>query len=148
MTLSPWKESSCLSLRSVRSRPYEGAIHTFRGQGTFRAFLFGIGRIQLYVHYRKRVLVAEAQVLLGDEDEPAVLADPLEVVREALLQPPQILRTVTELFYYEKLSRDGIARQIGAPAGTVASRLRRARRALEKRLRGALESGERTALLG
>ncbi len=55
---------------------------------------------------------------------------------EAVCALPAERRTVVVLFYYEGLRVDEIARLLGAPQGTVKSRLSRARAQLKEMLQG------------
>lgn len=57
------------------------------------------------------------------------------LVREAVDELPQRLRTIVLLFYMEDQSIEQIARITGIPAGTVKSRLHHARKALRQKLK-------------
>ena len=63
----------------------------------------------------------------------------------ALRAIPIDLQIALELFYWEKLSAPELAEVLEIPEGTVRSRLRRAREALEQRLRALESSPERLA---
>lgn len=57
------------------------------------------------------------------------------LVREAVDELPQRLRTIVLLFYMEDQSIEQIAQITGIPAGTVKSRLHHARKALRQKLK-------------
>lgn len=113
----------------------------YRGDGNVRAFLLGIARNVLSAEWRdhKRRHDALAQwehEQLGRRDELSV--DDEGTFERALLQElqelPAGLRVMLELLYWERLSRAEIARRLGVPEGTVASRCRLAHRHLRRRL--------------
>jgi RNA polymerase sigma-70 factor (ECF subfamily) len=108
----------------------------FRGDGSFRAFLFGIARNVLFEHIRKRVragrevpdfaistlmdLVPGASTLLGRESDTRSLV-------LALQRIPLDLQLLLELYYWEELPLADLAEIFGVPSGTIKSRLFRAR---------------------
>jgi RNA polymerase sigma-70 factor (ECF subfamily) len=59
-----------------------------------------------------------------------------ESVQQMVAKLAPELRMVVILRYTEELSYDQIAEILGCPTGTVASRLNRAHKLLERRLRG------------
>lgn len=96
--------------------------------------------------WRKRI--AEMQVLdtesgeeyIGDS-QPSSEAQVLEkernaLVRKAVNELPEKLRTIVLLYYMENLSLAQIASVAEIPEGTVKSRLYQARKLLEKKLEG------------
>lgn len=113
-----------------------------RDEGSLRGYLLGIARNQMLVYVRNRqrdrrregtadVSVAElsgspSQVVAGHEAEKLLLV--------ALREIPLELQTVVELYYWEELSVAQMAEVLEIPAGTVKSRLFRARDALRERL--------------
>jgi RNA polymerase sigma-70 factor (ECF subfamily) len=115
-------------------------VATYRGEGGFRAFLFGIARNVLFEHLRGRVrdgvapdvntssifeLVPGAATLLGQDAERRLLI-------AALQRIPVDLQLALELYYWEELSIDELAEVLEVPPGTVKSRLHRARTLLRE----------------
>ncbi len=119
------------------------SIDQFRGDGSFRAYLFAIARHELYAHWRRRQRRdAELDVL---EISVAALstAGPARVVArhheqrlllQALRTLPLDLQIALELVYWEELSGPELAIALGIPEGTVRSRLRRGRELLARAL--------------
>ncbi|MDE5894141.1 MAG: sigma-70 family RNA polymerase sigma factor, partial [Acetatifactor sp.] len=68
----------------------------------------------------------EEQLLHGEQKR---------LIRKAVDELPQRLRTIVLLFYMEDQSIDQIARITGIPTGTVKSRLHHARKALRQKLK-------------
>ena len=67
--------------------------------------------------------------------EPAAAEPPRESgLWDAVRALPPERRTAVVLFYYEDMSVEPIARCLGVPAGTVKSRLSRARKQLREML--------------
>lgn len=122
----------------------------FRGEGSFRAFLFGVARNVLCGHIRRRVrdgrevpdftasslvdLMPGVSTLVSREAAHRHLA-------LALQRIPLDLQILIELYYWEELSVDELAQMMEVPPGTIKSRLFRARGAL----RDALEAMPSTA---
>lgn len=74
-------------------------------------------------------------------EEKDVVASPFEIKEEtelwtALLTLPEDYRTVIELFYFEGMSAKEIGAVMGAREGAVHTKLSRARKLLEERLKG------------
>ncbi len=122
------------------------AVERFRGDASFRTFLFAIGRRQLYKHFRDQRVkdgrraddfsvtsVAELgrtpSSILGAQQEGAMLL-------QALQRISVDHQTVLELHYWEQLSTEEIAQVCDIATTTVRTRLHRARHAL----RGVLEA--------
>lgn len=132
----------------------------FRGDSTFRTFLFAIAHNLLRGHYKARRREA-ARVLFADaarsalppesEDTPdfaemcsADLApspsslfranEEQRLVLEGLRRIPIECQEVLELHYWEHMETTEIADIIGVPQGTVKSRLQRGRRILAEKL--------------
>jgi RNA polymerase sigma-70 factor (ECF subfamily) len=110
-----------------------------------KTFLFGVA---LRVASATRRAWQKESRMAGDEDAlaelPAPSPDPSEVLDDRraravldgiLAAIPLDLRTVFVLYELEELTMAEIARTLGLPAGTVASRLRRAREAFEAQSR-------------
>ncbi len=107
-----------------------------------RAYLFGIARNLLLRRFRDQYRdgrhfdeLATSVADLGTT--PSVLTDQrqqLVVLYAALQALPLDLQIALELFYWEGLTAAEIGAVIGAPEGTVRSRLRRARELLGERM--------------
>ena len=113
----------------------EGAA-TFRGQGSVRAYLFGIARNVLYEHLRGRARDGRAE----PDFRTSSLADlgpgvstiaarraEQRLLLSALQHVPVEMQVLLELYYWEELGIEELAQVLEAPAGTVKSRLHRAR---------------------
>lgn len=126
------------------------AATTWRGDGGFRAFLFGVARNVLREHIRGRVrdgrrpmdfdTASIADLVPGAATLAARSAEQLQLAR-ALQRLPLDLQELVELYYWEELSVEELAACVGVPAGTIKSRLHRAR-ALLKEAMDALPEGE------
>jgi RNA polymerase sigma-70 factor (ECF subfamily) len=119
-----------------------------------KAFLFGVA---LRVARSARRQWQKESRMAGDDDAlaelPATSPDPSEALDDrrarAILDGildamPLDLRTVFVLYELEEMTMAEIARTLGIPAGTVASRLRRAREAFDaqsRRVRAQLMAG-------
>ncbi|HJL06398.1 MAG TPA: sigma-70 family RNA polymerase sigma factor [Polyangiaceae bacterium LLY-WYZ-15_(1-7)] len=115
----------------------------FRGDASFRSFLFGVARNVLFEHYRAKVrsgrpppdfgvssildLEPRASTLLFRRAEERALV-------QALQGMPVELQIVLELYYWEELSVDEVAAAVEVPPGTVKSRLFRGRQLLREAL--------------
>lgn len=115
------------------------ARERFRGDASFRAYLFGIAHNTLLMCFRGRRrkqdpidfgtvsvvdLGASPSVGVGKREEERLLL-------AALRRLPLELQVVLELSYWESMSSAEIGVALELPAGTVRSRLRRARALLE-----------------
>lgn len=113
----------------------------FRGEGSFRAFLFGVARFVLIAWARRRRRFEPAEdSLLPDAGLPSLagmLADEqmVRVVATALRTLPIDDQILIELKDWESLTQAELAAMFGVPQPTVARRLQRAR----GRLRAAVE---------
>lgn len=127
------------------------AATTFRGDGSFRAFLFGIARNVLYEHLRSRIrhgaapadfshsgiadLAPGTATLVGHRaDQRALVA--------ALQRLPLELQVLLELYYWEELGVDELAAVLEVPPGTIKSRLHRARTLLAEAMAQAPADGD------
>jgi RNA polymerase sigma factor (sigma-70 family) len=120
-----------------------GSIERFRGESTFRSYLFAIARNELLAHWRKRgrrngdVDVAEISVAeLSTAGPSRVLARRREqqLLLDALRTLPLDLQIALELVYWEDLTGPELAAALGVPEGTARSRLRRGKEMLAARL--------------
>lgn len=111
-----------------------------RDAASFRAFLFGVARIEFLQLMRRKakaernVDLSKASVFDFDPSPSRIVAHKQEqrLLLEALRRIPVDLQIVIELHYWEELSTTEIAHVIEVPQGTVKSRLRRAREAIEE----------------
>ncbi|MCX4247351.1 RNA polymerase sigma factor [Paraliomyxa miuraensis] len=134
------------------------AVDGFEGRASFRSYLFAIARNILYRHYRERhqafdPLTVSASTVVVDQRSPADRVTELEEQRlllRALRALPLELQTLLELAYWEGLADRELAEILELPAGTIKSRLRKARQQLEEllprlaRSPGLLESSRQT----
>lgn len=108
-----------------------------RDPAKFRAWLFGIAHRQLMNRFRDRyaaefdVNVEVADLAADTESDRMHL---LETLETNLARLPLIEREVLTLFHLEGLSLAETAAALSVPAGTVKSRLHRARTMLRNRL--------------
>ena len=113
-------------------------LNQLRDTSRVKGWLFSILR-NAYLH-RRRAQRSEGLVSLDGVAEPAErAAEPLPEVDPARLQQaldemPEEFRTPIILYYFEEFSYRDIAEQMGAPLGTVMSRLARAKAHLRARL--------------
>ena len=119
------------------------SLGRFDARSSFRTYLLGIAynvaRDALKRHLRAPSFDDTATSLASVSRSPsAIVAVRQEqaLLLQALRQLPFALQAVLELHYFEDLSRSEMAAALDLPAGTVASRLRRAK----DELRQALES--------
>ncbi len=118
------------------------SIGQFRGDSSFESWLYRLVVNSCLDYHRRRrrllPLVDQALDLFRSADESA-LHDLLreeqeERVQQVVAQLPEEQRIVVVLRYTEGLSYEEIAVVLGCRRGTVASRLNRAHKALERRL--------------
>jgi RNA polymerase sigma-70 factor (ECF subfamily) len=114
----------------------------FRGESSFRSFMFGVARIELLNYFKRKGrlkrqanpletsvhdLKPSPSIMVADKEEQRLLL-------EALRRIPLDLQIAIELYYWEELTTNEIAEVLEIPTGTVKSRLRRAREHLEGEL--------------
>lgn len=111
------------------------AKNGFRGDSSFRAYLFGLARFQLLTHYRKRYRHPALEPVTTSLQAPGTSPTGALARREerqlldlALQSVPTDQQIVLELFYWEGLSAPEIAQVLSIPENTVYSRVRRAKR--------------------
>jgi RNA polymerase sigma-70 factor (ECF subfamily) len=132
------------------------AKQQFRGDSSFRTYLFGIARNKLYHYFRSRkrdgvldpsassvaeLVTTPGTVLARDQAHRALLA--------ALRELPVEQQTLLELHYWEELDTNELAAVFEVPAGTIRTWLFRARGKLRDllgpSLAGTLEDLDRRA---
>jgi RNA polymerase sigma factor (sigma-70 family) len=111
----------------------------FRGESSFRAYLFGIARFQLVSHYRHEYSrpVLDFMITSSEDGSAAgALSEPDEgpFLKLALLRIPALLRIALELTYWQDLTAPEVAEILGIPENTVYSRLRRGKAQLRNML--------------
>lgn len=115
----------------------------FRGDSSFRTYLFGIGRRVLLEHYRERRRDGRIAPDFGvssafdlDPSPSQLVARRAEeqVLLDALRRIPLELQMAIELHYWEGTSVQGLSEIFEIPVGTVKSRLHRARRLLMEQI--------------
>jgi RNA polymerase sigma factor (sigma-70 family) len=125
-----------------------GKLAEFRGDASPRTFLFAIAHHVLlgWVRDRQR---ADARFELGSISAAALGPSATTIVHarrrqrlllDALRALPMDAQLMLELSVFEDMSRAEIAEVTGLPAGTVASRLRRARELLEIEIQARADS--------
>lgn len=128
----------------------------FRGDSSFRAFLFGVARNVLFDHYRLARRDARNQpdfnessfqeLSPGVSTAVAARAEQRILVAELQRLPLEIQMTL-ELFYWEGLGVDELATALDIPPGTVKSRLHRGRTMLRDGVEhGQLEPDQRKSV--
>lgn len=118
------------------------ARNTYRGEGTFRGFLFGIARNVLLNHLRSRRYDDALSRLdapehgLGHTGMSTIVArrDEQRVLLQALVALPEELQTPLVLFYWEELKAQDFADALGCVPSTARTRLARARDALRQHI--------------
>jgi RNA polymerase sigma-70 factor (ECF subfamily) len=126
---------------------------SFRGEATFRTWLYSIGRHVCLGWVKRRAAANARQLPIEGEDEtPGEIGDgeaPVlerlerrerdEIVRAAVESLPAHHRVVLLLREWEGLSYEEISRALDLPLGTVRSRIHNALARLTLRLKAALE---------
>ncbi len=115
---------------------YEGSDR-FRGDSSFRTFLFAIARNQLLVHLARLRGVEHIEPQRDSVADTAPSPSSVvhrrrehEMVLQALRRLPVDHQILLELFYWEQHSGAELAEILEVPEGTVRTRLRRARQLL------------------
>ena len=119
-------------------------VEGFRGDASFRVFLFAVARRQLYKFLRDNGRhVARHGVDLGVSSIQALGFSPSSViaagehhvlVQQALQRISVEYQTMIELYYWDEIPGPEIAEILGISPTTVRTRLHRARKALEDEL--------------
>jgi RNA polymerase sigma-70 factor (ECF subfamily) len=112
----------------------------FRGDASFRTYLFMIARKRLYSHLRKRDRKSEAvefdntsvaDLGLVSPSRAVAVRQEQQLLLQALRRLPVEMQVALELFYWEELTVTEISEVLETPVGTVKSRLQRARARLD-----------------
>jgi RNA polymerase sigma factor (sigma-70 family) len=117
------------------------AVGAFRGDSSFRNYLFGIARIQLHAHYRRqrqRPAFDSISDVLDPVPSPSTLAaehEEAQLLAHALRCLSLEQQIVLKLSYWEGFSAVEIAQVLRIPENTVHSRLRRGKRNLRTALK-------------
>jgi RNA polymerase sigma factor (sigma-70 family) len=128
----------------------------FRGQSSFRTYLFTLARHELYGHLRSlpRRQAVDFEVtsiaeLVTSPSSRLGRARQVELLRAALRELPADQQLLLELHYWHELDAAGLAEVFGANVGAIRVRLLRGRRALREQMArlgaGALPGGDRLA---
>lgn len=118
------------------------SVEAFRGEASFRTYLFVIARNELLQLFRRRSPTREAidfsaisvAALGTTPSQFAVRRREHQLLLEALRQLPLNHQIALELYFWEDLSGPELARVLGVPEGTARTWLRRARLALADRI--------------
>ncbi len=116
-------------------------VAKFRGDGSFKAYLFGIARRQ-YCEYRRRVALEEKRDRspLDDPEFRTSLSqlfartEQQQLLVRALAALPADALHMIQLHYWEKMRPIDIATVMDMPASSVSSRLARARAQLRRQI--------------
>jgi RNA polymerase sigma-70 factor (ECF subfamily) len=118
-------------------------IGSFRGEASFKTWLYRVVVNQVNMHFRRRKSRPEGQTSDGELPErkqnPARRADSQQVIdrlaiEEAMQRLPPGYRTAFELYDVERYKHKEIARLLGCSEGTSKSQLHKARVSLRKLL--------------
>jgi RNA polymerase sigma-70 factor (ECF subfamily) len=121
----------------------------FRGDSSFRTYMFVIARNELYGHLRKlrreRALFdpqAHSIHDIGTSPSKAVeVQRENKLLFEGLRRLPVDLQVALELFYWEGMEGADLAAVLDIPLGTVKSRLRRGKELLRKHMERLAKTG-------
>jgi RNA polymerase sigma-70 factor (ECF subfamily) len=114
----------------------------FEGRSSFRTYLFTVARNELYDHLRRRkrdaqrfdALEVSVESLGPSPATMAVQKRERRLLLEGLRRIPVDHQVILELYFWEELSAREIGEVVGAPEGTVRTRIRRAKQLLEAEL--------------
>ncbi|HSR96298.1 MAG TPA: sigma-70 family RNA polymerase sigma factor [Kofleriaceae bacterium] len=114
----------------------------FRGQSTFRTYLFAIARNQLYSYLRRAPQRAQANFAITSIAEIVTSlssrigrAQQIEQLRLALSELPAEEQLLLELHYWHDLDSIALGEVFETTSGAIRVRLLRARRALHARMK-------------
>ena len=124
----------------------------FRGDASFRTYLFVVARNELYRHLRRRARDDEREAVdFGVSSIHAMGISPTglvakkeehQLVLEALRRIPVEYQLVIELYYWEQIPGPELAEILGVAPTTVRTRLFRAREALREQMEKLGAAGE------
>lgn len=119
-----------------------GHVGTFRGQSSFKTWLFAITRNlainELRSSYMRRIVLLEwvKPKQNGQSAEDTVMeAQSQQELRKIVMGLPRKLREVLLLYYEHEMKMAEIAELMNLSEGTVKSRLHRARKVVERQWR-------------
>ena len=120
-------------LAMVRSRD------AYRGEASFRSYLFVVARNELYRRLRTRrrkpdPAPLEQESIMDLVDSPSQIVGRSReetLLLRALRRIPLQHQILVELHYWEEMTTADLAASMGVPVGTIKSRLRAARKRLE-----------------
>ena len=123
----------------------------FRGDSSFRTYLFTVARSKLYNHFSSRqrkggmidLGVTSVADLGVSMNRMIIRNEEHEILLHALRRLPLDLQVALELHYFENMRGPELARVLEIPEGTVRSRLRRGREQLREELAKLTSSSER-----
>lgn len=111
----------------------------FRGDSTFRTYIFGVAHNVLGKHFRSKRRHGD-RIDFGVTSVHDIAPSPSVIVAkhreqrlllEALRRIPIEHQIVLELYYWERLPAPEVAQVVGCPEGTARTRIRRAKQLLE-----------------
>jgi RNA polymerase sigma factor (sigma-70 family) len=112
----------------------------FRGDSDLRTFLLGIAHRLILAARRASFKVRSCTQDLTTSVDPGGFENAnSSLLKDAMQRLPAELLTPLALAYVAGLTEDEIAQSLGCPRGTIASRLRRGKRALRALLRAPLK---------
>ncbi len=123
----------------------------FRGDSSFRTYLFTIARKRLYTYLRdrqrKRGLYDGADVSIADVSGPTpttaiAVREEQRLLLKAMRRLPVDMQVALELFYWEDMKVREIAEVLETPPGTIKRRLQRSRQQLDKIMQELSDSPE------
>lgn len=126
----------------------------FRGDASFRSFLFAIAHNQLGKHWRSRSrdrLDFQTISAFDIDPSPSVIIARDQDQRQLLLalrRIPLESQVALELHYWEAMTAAEIGEVLGVPLGTAKTRIRRAKQLLEAELHALELSGPNANLTG
>lgn len=115
----------------------------FRGESSFRTYLFAVAHNVLGKHFRSkrrhgdRIDFGVTSVHDLAPSPSAIVAQHREqrLLLEALRRIPLDHQVVLELYYWERLTAAEVGEVVGVPEGTARTRIRRAKQLLEEQMR-------------